>query len=135
MFSIRFHLQRGLYYKHWQIKDMKHKDVAVEYIDPQRYQLYLEDCELFCNENKARKVYAAGVKDVCGWIQCRDLYVCDPDLHHLPDTSDLPMLKFNPIIDPNWRIEGMFGNFNGKRFDSIITSGNRCYVDELCCAT
>jgi len=134
MFSVRFHLGRGLNYKQWQIKDLVNKDVQIEYVDPYRYQLVLVDCELICNENKARKVYAAGVKDVCGWIKCRDLYVSDPDLHHLPDVDSLPHLKFNPIVDPNWRVEGMYGNYNGKKFDSIITSGRHCYIDTLCCA-
>jgi hypothetical protein len=132
MFSVRFHLGRGLHYKHWQIKDLVNKDVQIEYIDPYRYQLYLVDCELICNERTARRVYQKGIKDVCGWIKCRDLYVGDPDILVGPDTDCLPMLKFNPIVDPNWRVEGMYGSYNGKKFASIVTSGRHCYIDEMC---
>ena len=129
MFRVRFHLQRGQYYKHWQIKDLDNKDVQIEYIDPYRYQLFLEDCELVCNENKARRVYQKGIKDVCGWIKCRDLYVSDPDILHGPDTDCLPHIMFNPIVDPNWRIEGSDRLYNGAKFPHIVTSGHQCYVD------
>lgn len=134
MFSVRFHLARGTHYKHWQIKDLVNKDVQIEYINPYRYQLYLVDCELICNEKTAQKVYQRGVKDVCGWIKCRDVYVSDPDILSLPDIDFLPHLKFNPIVDPNWRIEGRDENYNGKHFENILTSGSRCYIDTLCCA-
>lgn len=129
MFSVRFHLGRGPNFKQWQVKDLKNKDVQVEYFDPYRYQLVLQDCELICNEKTANRVYARGVKDVCGWIKCRDVYVSDPDSLTLPDTDFLPRIIFNPIVDPNWRLQGYPNeNWNGRKVDEIITSGNRCYL-------
>lgn len=129
MFSVRFHLGRGAHYKHWQVKDLKNKDVQIEYFDPYRYQLVLEDCELVCNERKAQQVYARGTKDVCGWIKCRDLYVSDPDILTLPDTDFLPRVMFNPIVKTHWEIDDRLGeNCNGMKIGEIITSGNKCYI-------
>ena len=129
MFSVRFHLGRGDHYKHWQVKDLKNKDVQVEYFDPYRYQLFMVDCELVCNEKTANRVYARGVKDVCGWIKCRDVYVSDPDILRGPNIDSLPRIVFNPIVDPVWRIEGRPGeNWNNKKVDEIVTSGHRCYL-------
>lgn len=131
MFSVRFHLGRGPYFRFWQVKGLKNKDVQVEYFDPYRYQLVLVDCELICNEKAAEKVYARGVKDVCGFIKCSDLYVSDPDILTLPDTDFLPRIMFNPIVKTHWEIEDRPGkNCNGMKIGEIITSGNRCYMSQ-----
>ena len=129
MFAVRFHLGRGPHYKHWQIKDLKDKDVQVEYFDPMRSWLFMVDCELVCNEKKAQSVYQAGVKDVCGFIRCRNVYVSDPDILPSPSIDTAPRIMFNPIVDPVWRIEDRPGeNWNNKKIDEIITSGSRCYL-------
>ena len=129
MFSVRFHLARGPHYRHWQVKDLKDKDVQIEYFDPLRYQLFLTDCELVCNERTAQQVYSRGVKDVCGWIKCGDVCPRYPDLHGYTNIDYLPCIKFNPIVDPNWRIEGRpEENWNGRKVDEIVTAGHRCYL-------
>lgn len=134
-YSVRFHLQHGKYYKFWQIRDLNDKGVAPEYINPVGNQLVLLDCELYCNESKARKVYEAGVKDVCGWIKCKTLYVNDCSVYDSASVDNLPRISFNPIVDTCWRIEGKVGGFNNTHVDSIITSGSRCYLDVPCCVT
>lgn len=129
MFSVRFHLGRGPHYKHWQVKDLKNKDVQIEYFDPYRYQLVLEDCELVCNENKAKQVYARGVKDVCGWIKCKSVFPSDHNLFTDTNTDSLPRLTFNPIVDTKWRIsKDPERNMNNYFISNIITKGNRCYI-------
>ena len=129
MFKVRFHLGRGHVYKHWQITDLKNKDVQIEYFDPYRYHLFMVDCELVCNEKTANRVYVRGVKDVCGWIKCRNVYVSDPDVLDGPNIDRLPRIVFNPIVDPVWRIEGRPGeNWNNKKIDEIVTCGHRCYL-------
>ena len=42
-YKVRFHLQRGQHYMHWQIKAY---DGTVKYIDPNKYQLELYGCKL-----------------------------------------------------------------------------------------
>ena len=66
-YKVRFHLQRGQHYMHWQIKAW---DGTVKYLDPNKYQLELYGCKLINKINAARKVNLAGKKDVCGWIEC-----------------------------------------------------------------
>ena len=42
-YKVRFHLQRGQHYMHWQIKAY---DGTVKYLDPNKYQLELYGCKL-----------------------------------------------------------------------------------------
>ena len=133
MYNVRFNLQRGPYYKFWQIRDWKDRQCAPSYVDPAKYQLTMVDCELVCNESKARKVYAAGVKDVCGWVQCRNVFCSDLSVFSPANTDEYPRLCFNPIVDTAWRLEGFpEENWNGRHVDTIITSGHRCYIDQDC---
>lgn len=135
MYSVRFHLQHGPHYKHWQIRDLKDKDCAPTYINPLKCQLIMLDCTLVCNEKKAKRVFDAGRKDVCGWIQCGHVYVNDLDIFDSANTDNLPRLRFNPIVDTCWRLDGYDESFNNKYVDSVITSGGRCYLDVPCCVT
>ena len=128
MFKVRFHLGRGPYYKYWQITDLKDKDAGPKYINPETSQLVLLDCELVCNENKAREVYSRGVKDVCGWIKCSHVH-----WHDISVSSDINIdgffnIKFNPIVDPNWRMQGLDYPINGLKIDELITCGNKVYT-------
>ena len=128
MFSVRFHLQRGQYYKHWQIKDLDDKDVQIEYIDPYRYQLFMVDCELVCNENKARAVHSRGVKDVCGWIKCGHVYWHDTSVRIPINVEGFSHIYFNPIVDPNWKMTGLDYPINGLKIDELVTCGNKVYT-------
>jgi len=129
MFKVRFHLGRGPHYKHWQITDLKDKDVQIEYFDPYRYQLFMTDCELVCNEKTANRVYARGVKDVCGWIRCGRLYVSDYSLPPGTNVDSLVRVKFNPLVKTHWELEDRPGeNWNNRFVDEIVTCGSRCYL-------
>jgi hypothetical protein len=128
MYSVRFHLGRGPYYKYWQIRDLKDRDAGPKYINPETSQLVLLDCELVCNENKARKVYSRGVKDVCGWIKCEHVHWHDLSLSNGINIDGFFNIKFNPIVDPNWRINGLDYPINGLKIDELVTCGNRVYT-------
>lgn len=130
MYSVRFHLGRGPNYKMWQIKNLKDRSIAPCYYEPSQVQLHLVNCELICNENKARRVHAAGVKDVCGWIKCGDIFLRHLSTDPVVDVTNWNRISFNPIIDPNWRVEGIDGNFNGAKFEHLYTCGGRVYVCE-----
>ena len=76
MFEVRFHLQSGKNYKKWQAKlRIKNSVEKVYYYDPFSVQLLLKDCVLINKKNEAKKVNAAGKRDVCGWIKCREIEV------------------------------------------------------------
>ena len=132
MYSVRFHLARGPHYKFWQIRNLKDKNEAPLYVDPDKNRIVLKDCTLKVNENKAKRVHAAGIKDVCGWIQCSHFFLNDTNLFYSSMFDSFPCLKFNPIVDVNWRIDTN-QNFimNNKTFPELLTNGNKVYVAEL----
>ena len=123
MFEVRFHLGRGENYKHWQIKT---KD-RVFYYDPSYYQLELIGCKLINKVNKAKKVNAAGVKDVSGWVECGDILV-----NNEVDVDNLEKLYYNPIKDIHWRRESDSGEFewDNSEYASLITQGRQVYILE-----
>lgn len=133
MFSVRFHLAKGCHYKHWQIKDLKNKDVAPEYLDPLYYQLFMVNCKLINKANKAKKVYEAGVKDVCGWIQCGDVFVTNLNDYDPEPIDDLPRLLYNPIVAPHWMMEGREGrSIDNSHHEELVTMGNKVYIYNRC---
>ena len=128
MFKVRFHLGRGPYYKYWQIRDLKDKDAGPKYVNPETSQLVLVDCELVCNETKARKVYSRGVKDVCGWIKCEYVHWHDLHLSSHINVDGYSHLSFNPIINPSWGMQGLDYPINGLKIDRLVTYGNKVYT-------
>lgn len=131
MYSVRFHLGRGPHYRMWQVKNLKDKTVEPVYYEPNQIQLHLINCELICHENKARRVHAAGIKDVCGWIKCSDVFLRHLRTDPAVDITNWNRISFNPIVDPNWRINGINGNFNNAVFDHLYTSGRRVYCESI----
>jgi hypothetical protein len=128
MYSVRFHLARGNHYRHWQIRDLDDKHREPLFLDPIEYQIKLEDCTLYNNERKAQQVYDAGVKDVCGWVKCRDFGIANLNDYDPEPIDDLPRLLYNPIDYPYWRREDSFENIDGTHFDELITYSNKVYI-------
>ena len=127
MYRVRFHLQRGEHYMHWQIRG---KD-SVYYFDPKNYSIEMRGAKLINKKNAAKKVCAAGKKDVCGWVECDEFLV------HYRQDIDFPLdnlerLKYNPIVDPVWRREDDDGDFDwdNYHFDSLVTNGNKVLILE-----
>ena len=81
MYSVRFHLGKGVHFRHWQVKEKGCKPV---YYQPDSVHLLLLNCKLINKVNKARSVHQAGVKDVSGWIDCESVEVVeDFPVHNL----------------------------------------------------
>jgi hypothetical protein len=123
MYRVRFHLQNGENYKKWQIRGKN----MVQYLDPDTHTMELIGCRLVNQVNKAKKVHAAGVKDVAGWIECDDIIMGEEI-----DVDNLERLFYNPIVDPYWRRDADDGEFiwDGSRFATLVTKGRRVYVLE-----
>lgn len=129
MFSIRFHLGRGNHYKHWQIKDLADKNCAPEYFDPLFTQLTMVNCTLINHEKKAKQVYEAGVKDVCGWIKCEDFFVTNLNKHDPVSIDGLIGLLYNPIEAPYWMRDDREGRtIDNTFYPELITMGNKVYI-------
>jgi len=128
MFKVRFHLARGKFYKFWQVKDLKN-DTGPFYFNPNSGHLIMEDCTLYVNENKAKRIHEAGIKDVCGWIKCRHVFFSHSSLFTESDFDNFPRLSFNPIVDVNWRISiSPQTVMNNTSFEELVTKGNKVYV-------
>jgi hypothetical protein len=130
MYSVRFHLGRGPHYKFWQIKNLKDKSEAPLYLNPEKFQLYLYNCKLVCKESHAKKVFEAGIKDVCGWVQCETFGVYELEHNEPQSIEGFRRVYFNPIVDTNWRVEGYDNSFNNAHFEELLTSGSRVYLLE-----
>lgn len=125
-YKVRFHLQRGEHYMHWQIKAY---DGTVKYLDPQKYQIEMRGCNLVNKINAARKVNLAGKKDVCGWVECENFDILEKNSI---DTKYLDRLSYNPINDIHWRRSGDDGGFDwdDTDYDCLITDNNKVYILE-----
>jgi len=130
MYRVRFHLQRGKHYMHWQIRGY---DGSVQYLDPSKYCVEMLGCKLINKKNAAKKVYNAGVKDVCGWVECENYHIhFREDMENYLD--NLERLRYNPIVDPCWRRQDDDGDFDwdNYHFDSLMTNGKNVHVLEEC---
>lgn len=125
MYSVRFHLGKGIHFRHWQVKKKGSRPV---YHHPDSASLLLVNCKLINKVNKARSVHKAGVKDVSGWIDCDEVSVLDDNF----PVDCLERLFYNPIVDPYWRRDSDHGDsiWDDSEYFSLITDGRRVYVLE-----
>lgn len=123
MYNVRFHLAKGKNYMKWQVRQGK----SVRYYDPSTCQLELINCKLINKVNKAKKVNAAGVKDVAGWVSCE--YVA---ISNNLTIDNLERLFYNPIKDVHWRRESDAGEFawDNSEYATLLTNGKQVYILE-----
>ena len=127
-YEVRFHLGRGENYMHWQVKAMcGRKKLQEFYYNPSQYQLEMLGCKLVNKVNKAKKVHAAGKKDVAGWVQCEDLMI-----NNEIGIDNLERLYYNPIRDIHWRRESDCGEFawDDSQYATLITQDKQVYILE-----
>lgn len=123
MYKVRFHLAKGANYLKWQVRQGR----TVVYVDPSKDSLEMVKCKLVNKVNKAKKVHAAGVKDVAGWVECERITINNEN-----PADNLEKLFYNPIKDIRWRRESDCGEFawDDYEFDTLITNGKQVYVLE-----
>jgi hypothetical protein len=127
-YEVRFHLGSGENYMHWQVKAMcGRKKLDEFYYNPAQYQLEMIDCKLINKVNKAKKVHAAGRKDVAGWVKC-DTVMINNEI----GIDNLEKLYYNPIRDVHWRRESDSGEFtwDGSQYSTLITQDRQVYILE-----
>lgn len=125
--EVRFHLQAGENHRKWQVKVLQgRRKVRVYYLDPAEHRLELRGCRLVNKIKKARKVHAAGVKDVSGWIQCDEVLTSEAPV------DGLERLFYNPIKDVRWLREGDAGEsaWDGTEYATLVTEGRQVYILE-----
>ena len=99
------------------------------YVDPKESNIEMHGCKLINKKNAAKRVHAAGKKDVCGWVECESICVIEPEKYPL---DNLEQLRYNPIVEPSWRRQEDDGEFDWDNytFDSLVTDGNKVRVLE-----
>lgn len=127
MYNVRFHLAKGKNYMKWQVRNGK----SVRYYDPNVCQLELSGCKLINKVNKAKKVHAAGVHDVSGWVKCEEVMLRKDFYASLP-VANLEKLYYNPIRDPHWRRESDANEFiwDDTEYATLITDGKQVHILE-----
>lgn len=116
MYRLRFHLAPGKHFMQWQIRSPS----GVEYFDPSSCSLTLGDCRLVVQPGVAASVHRSGVKDVCGWVECRWFTLGHPS----PPLGS--RLRFNPIENVHWLLGDRV--VDGARFDVLVTSGKKVFA-------
>lgn len=119
--KIRFNLGRGVNYKKWKIN---HVDKSVEYLDPEKVQLTMVNCELVNNKKISQEIFNGSHKRICAWILCEKITIKKRNFNQ----TDLigGCLNFNPRIEPNWVLEGI--NVDGVKIKKIESLGNKLFV-------
>lgn len=119
MLKVRYHLQKGEHYMHWQFKDTDSGEVW--YAPPEKNFIRLTNCVLHNNPKLAEKIYMGKNKDVCAWIKCQNYEV-------LPSDFIIPSwcnhIRYNPKVLPYWHVvhgsPPVSMNLDGLAFDELI---------------
>jgi len=123
MIKVRYHLQEGKHYKHWQFKDTKTKEVW--YVHPSEGIFSLHNCVLHNNRNVADKIYMGANKDVCSWVKCKGV------IHNFK--GEIPSWCTHLIYDPRklpyWHTN-TGRNIDGFAFDTLYLTPKGVFYDE-----
>jgi hypothetical protein len=124
MLKVRYHLQHGEHYMHWQFKETLSNQVS--YHDPKENIIKLYGCVLHNNVNLATKIYLGKNKDVCAWIKCRGMGL-EFELTSIP--SWCTKLNYNPKVLPYWHTNSG-RNIDGLAFDTLYLTKDGVFYDE-----
>lgn len=127
MYKLRFNLQHGKHYKHWQISSTG-KGSSKQYYDPDENTIILElGGKLINKQLKAEMIYKGLIcKDVCAWIETSS-YETNSSVTL---GEGLSQIQYNPKSHPFWfaiQDDKVF-NLDGVSFCYIVTKGSHVYV-------
>lgn len=124
MYKIRFNLGRGCNYKKWKVENTETGEV--QYVDPDKNSLFIENCKLRNQRGTAEKIHGGANKTVCAWVEARDVEVYEiVDLNQLSLAGEL---FYNPRVLPYWHdVQGKC--VDGNLYQQLVTLGKRVFVD------
>lgn len=145
-YKLRFNLQHGKHYKHWQITNVKTK--MKEHYNPNEYMIIANDCKLVNKAPKARLIHEGKTcKDVCAWVECRGYKVLSLlELKEIMSNLNncilfgntllnlekyTTKLCYNPIVNPYWTLnnkDNVKCNVDNLTTRYIVTIGNSVYT-------
>lgn len=124
---LRYHLARGEFYKHWQLKNTRTGKPV--YFNPEDTSFLLRDVKLYNRRYAAQKIYEGANKGVCAWLSIKGQIKI-----HIPefDTSGMVEIFYNPKEVPFWtyktRVPGLEVDLDLKEFDKVIINKTKIYV-------
>ena len=113
VFKVRFHLQVGEHFMHWQVKDDRGN---VKFYDPNKVTLVMQHCILKNKRKIAEKIYKGENKTVCAWVQCRRVSIVEPRYDELGF-----IVHYSPRDKPFWNTRETC--VDNKEFAVLITEG------------
>lgn len=120
--KVRYHLQRGPNYMHWQFKT---DTGECFYHKPSDFIIKLHKCILYNNRKVADKIYLGKNKDVCAWIKCQGMEL-------LFEEKNIPSwcthIRYNPRILPYWHTINS-DNLDGRAFDELYLTEKGVFFD------
>ena len=125
---LRYHLARGEFYKHWQLKNTKRGKPV--YLNPEDTNFLLEDVKLYNRRSVAQKIYEGSNKDVCAWLAIKG----SVKVHTTEfDVSNMTEISYNPRAAPFWTYKVVGAdlhliNIDLKEFDKVIINKTKIYV-------
>lgn len=131
-YRIRFHLQKGEHFQHWQIKDCDSGEVL--FFDPATHLIHAEGCRLRNQPATANKIFQGADKTVCAWVDADRIHVTNTGRHgynaeyeaNLRGTNP-PKVSYNPKVSPNWR-NASGDNIDGATFRELMFCNRSVFV-------
>lgn len=124
LYKVRFHLQYGEHFMHWQVKNIKTGETL--YFNPEECSLVMKDCVLRNHPNQAQKILDGGHKTVVAWIECKQVEVIN-SVDNIPPVCT--KINYNPRKNVHWNYK--FGKTDivadGEQFEELVTIDRSVY--------
>lgn len=120
-FKVRFHLGKGENFMKWRVENMI--TGKVEFFNPKKYDLELENCKLYNQIGAASKIFGGENKTVCAWVMAEKITILIGGNCWI-DEKDF--ISYNPRILPYWR-DFWDNNIDKKEFTWLETQGRQLY--------
>jgi len=126
---LRYHLARGEFYKHWQLKESKTGKTI--YFRPEDTNFLLENVKLYNKKAVAQRIYEGANKNVCAWLSIKgSVKIRTEEI----DVSNMTEIFYNPRETPFWTYKNLVNigldlvDLDLKEFNKVIINKTKIYV-------
>lgn len=123
-FRVRFNLSQGPNFMKWVVVTGEDRPENKQFFSPNEVSISMTDCVLKNYPTRANKIFAGADKEVCAWIECKDVSVILP-IERCADSGDI---TYNPRITPYWR-NSLNTNIDNAHFESVVSCGRFLQVN------
>lgn len=118
--KVRFHLGRGVNYRHWRIQ---YPNGDVQFVHPTQFQIHLIGCQVKNSKKTSQRIFEGYEKVVCAWILCDEVRIVS---HPFYSEANCDRLTYNPKVTPNWVCNGT--DVDNANFGFIFNVDYRLYI-------